>query len=136
MQERSCSHLFPTSRIGDMHDIVDTIASWCGILSFPTSVYALYQIVQVRREAAKMRELEKVGNHVLFVTEDNGVVVDFKDMPFLPREGEHVTLQETPADPKCSDYRVVNVRYLCFAENDDDTRLISVRVEVEPMLKA
>jgi len=70
---------------------------------------------------------------VLFVTQDNGVVVDFKDMLFLPRKGEQVTLQDTPDDPKCRDYRVVNVRYFCFADNDDDTRLISARVEVEPV---
>ena len=73
------------------------------------------------------------------VRDEEGIAVaPFKEMAFLPRIGERLTLPETPDGLKCGDDRVRDIHHVCFVYDDEsgDARLINVRVEVEPLQPA
>ncbi len=59
----------------------------------------------------------------------------FKDMPFLPRVGERVTLPETLDGLKFGYYQVVRIHFIATAldTSEGDSELMNVRIEVEPV---
>ncbi len=121
-----------------MQWIVATIANWCSIAGIAGLAATYWQIYWARREAAEARERGAWGDMVKFIDTHAGegvAIVPFKEMLFLPRIGERLTLPETPDGLKCGDYRVLDIHYVCFVDEDgsDDARLMNVRLEVEPI---
>jgi hypothetical protein len=49
--------------------------------------------------------------------------------------GERLTLPKMPDGLQCGEYRVLDIRYVCFVDEggSEDAGLMNVRVEVEPI---
>jgi hypothetical protein len=125
-----------------MQGALEAIASWCSIAGVAAGLPGLaatyWQVHRARKEATEARERSAWGDMVKFINvraEEGVAVVPFREMPFLPRIGERLTLPETPDGLKCGDYRVLDIHHVCFVDEDgtDDARLINVRIEVEPL---
>jgi hypothetical protein len=121
--------------------MLGTIANWCSVAGIPLALLALtatyIQVHKSRREAFAARERSAWGDMVKFINIRAGegvAIAPFKSMPFLPRVGELLTLPEEPSGLKCGDYRVVDIHYICFVNEDsEDAELLNVRIEVEPL---
>ena len=125
-----------------MQGTLSIVANWCsivGVVSVPAVALTLWQVYRQRRELAEARSRAAYADMVKFrdVQAGDGVTIaPFKQMPFLPRVGERLTLPLTPDGLRCGDYRVLDIHYVCFADADsEDAQLINVRIDVVPIEK-
>jgi hypothetical protein len=120
-----------------MRGFLETIANWCSVAGMAGLAATYWQIYRARKEAAEARKRSAWGDMVKFVNiraKEGVAIVPFRHMLFLPRIGERLTLPETPGGLKYGDYRVLDIHYVCFVDEDgdDDASLMNVRVEMEP----
>jgi len=121
-----------------MQNMLNTVANWSSIAGVLGVLATLWQVYKARKESAEAYERSAWADMVKFIDIGAKVgvtIAPFKQMPFLPRIGERLTLPLTPDGLKCGDYRVVDVHYICFSEdaNTEDAQLINVRVDVRPV---
>jgi len=126
-----------------MNQLLDTVASWCRIAGFAIGVPGLTAIYLQTRQASKERSRSAWADMVKFsdVGAEVGVnISDFKNMPFLPRVGEEITIPESTASqgamPRYGHYRVESIHYVCFSNDNGDAELGNIHIGLKSLAPA